>query len=906
MWSRRRRRTQDWSCLLLWQACRGIRLIYSYKTKLVDIKEMSEVLTVEKKAADLEVNAWVRIKIGLYKGDLAQVVDVDNVKQQATVKLVPRVDLAALEAKQAENKPDVPIKKKQRPPARFFSVDEAKSHGLKMNEVRDKETNEFVYVLEGMRFKDSYFWKTVSLKSLDKSGIVPTLDELQNFQKPAGDGDDESTTLLAPKLAQQQRARLMKGDVVQVVEGDLKGLMGTVEKVDGDEIIIKPRHKDLKEPLPVFEKQLRKFFKTGDHVKVIAGMHDGATGLIVKVEEQVVVLLTDTSQEHIKVFARDIVSSAEVTSGITQFGDYELHDLIILDQLSFGVIVKLEQGGCQVLRNSPNRSDVAAVKFPDIKRKLFDRKATAEDGHKNPMAVKDPVRILDGPWKGRQGVVEHLHRGVAFVFDRTFAQNGGFFCVRARSCCTLAGTNNSQGVSAADPLQRRRGYPYENERNGMLYSPVRQNLLQSPRNYMNGSGRGAPGGHGSFGGGRSGHRRDHDSIVGTITTIRMGNYKGYKGRVVDATDTTVRVELESQMKIITVKREHLPQGGAAPDHSAAAPYAPRESPRYGAGSETPMHGSTRTPMHPGSFFGGMRDPMGTPVHEGMRTPMHDRAWNPHQAPATPLRGQDAWEMGDTPGGPSSWPPAGGYQAQGQPFTPAYSPTDNAASPVVMENPSTPAGARPYEGVPASPRGGAAGAGGWGGANGRRDDAPSPYGGGAPSPYRNPSTPGTGGYNPMTPGGASASEYLPSTPLGGFPSTPGSVAGGGEEQHVGTPSMTPGGAEVAALMVDVAVTLTATHLDDDQREGVVREVLGDGAVFKVASGPAGDGEIVQVGPGQLEVVQPRLFDRVKVIVPGEFGGRTGKLVSLVNNDGVVKLQGGAPEAFNLVDLGKYVA
>ena len=47
------------------------------------------------------------------------------------------------------------------------------------------------------------------------------------------------------------------------------------------------------------EKQLQKFFKTGDHVKVIAGNHEGATGMIVKVQNNVITILSDTSREDV-------------------------------------------------------------------------------------------------------------------------------------------------------------------------------------------------------------------------------------------------------------------------------------------------------------------------------------------------------------------------------------------------------------------------------------------------------------------------------------------------------------------------------------------------------------------------------------------------------------------------------
>lgn len=97
---------------------------------LVPIKEMTDVLSVESKAIDISRDTWVRMKIGTYKGDLAKVcsvvvslsplnfifllflsiyvrysflkckvVDVDNVRQRATVKLIPRIDLQALSNK---------------------------------------------------------------------------------------------------------------------------------------------------------------------------------------------------------------------------------------------------------------------------------------------------------------------------------------------------------------------------------------------------------------------------------------------------------------------------------------------------------------------------------------------------------------------------------------------------------------------------------------------------------------------------------------------------------------------------------------------------------------------------------------------------------------------------------------
>lgn len=44
---------------------------------LVPIKEMTDVLSVESKVVDLAIDAWVRMKLGIYKGDLAKVLFSD-------------------------------------------------------------------------------------------------------------------------------------------------------------------------------------------------------------------------------------------------------------------------------------------------------------------------------------------------------------------------------------------------------------------------------------------------------------------------------------------------------------------------------------------------------------------------------------------------------------------------------------------------------------------------------------------------------------------------------------------------------------------------------------------------------------------------------------------------------------
>lgn len=57
------------------------------------------------------------------------------------------------------------------------------------------------------------------------------------------------------------------------------------------------------------------------------------------------------------------------------------------------------------------------------------------------------------------------------------------------------------------------------------------------------------GGRGGYGG--------HDPLVGRLVKIHIGPFKGYKGLVKEVKATFVRVELQSQMKVVTGKSYFL-------------------------------------------------------------------------------------------------------------------------------------------------------------------------------------------------------------------------------------------------------------------------------------------------------------------------------------------------------------
>ncbi|KAK9271116.1 hypothetical protein L1049_026705 [Liquidambar formosana] len=502
--------------------------------------------------------------------------------------------------------------------------------------------------------------------------------------------------------------------------------------------------KGLPKTLAVNEKELCKYFEPGNHVKIVSGAQEGATGMVVKVEGHVLIILSDTTKENIRVFADDVVESSEVTSGVTRIGDYELHDLVLLDNMSFGVIIRIESEAFQVLKGVPDRREVALVKLREIKCKI-EKRVNVQDRFKNTVAVKDVVRILEGPCRGDSIASRFAH----------------------------------------------------------LRTPPR--IPQSPMRLPRG---GPP----MNSGGRNRGGRGHDSLVGSTVKVLQGPYKGYRGQTITASVCAVdRNQISDNVAVATLFCD---------------------APRYGMGSETPMHPS-RTPLHP--YMTPMRDPGAKPIHDGMRTPMRDKAWNPY-TPMSPPR--DNWEDGN----PDSWATSPQYQPGSPPSRIYEAPTPGSGWA------NTPGGSYSDAGTP-------------------RDSTPT-YAN-APSPYL-PSTPGG---QPMTPNSAS---YLPGTP-GGQPMTLGTG---------GLDAMSPIGVDNEGpwFMPDILVNLR--RAGEDTAMGVIREVLPDGSC-RVGLGSNGNGEMVTALPNEIEIVVPRKSDKIKII-SGLQCGTTGKLIGVDGTDGIVKV------------------
>lgn len=781
-----------------------------YQQTMVPIKEMVDVLRVTKEQAQLKAKQWVRLKRGIYKDDLAQVDFVDTAQNQVHLKLIPRIDYTRLRGalRTTSNEPEK-RKKNKRPASKLFDVDAIRGIGGEVT------TDGDFLIFEGNRYsRKGFLFKAFAMSAIIADGVKPTLSELEKFEEQPEGIELELTDR---RGKENQSHNFAAGDNIEVSEGELIHLQGKVISVDGNKITMMPKHDDLKDPLEFQAHELRKYFKMGDHVKVIGGRYEGDTGLIVRVEENLVVLFSDLTMHELKVLPRDLQLCSDMATGVDSLGQFQWGDLVQLDPQTVGVIVRLEKEYFQVLNM---HGKLVKVKHQSVMKKPNTRRAVALDSEQNQIQGRDIVKVIDGPHSGRQGEIKHLYRSFAFLHSRMLLDNGGIFVCKTRHLVQAGSSRQSTTSPIAGYMSPR---------------------ISSP---MHPSGGGQSPGGGGMGRGRG--RRDNE-LIGQTIKITQGPYKGHIGIVKDATESTARVELHSKCQTISVDRTRIAViGGTTKVASfSRTPIYGSQTPMYGIGSRTPMYGS-QTPLHDGSrtpHYGSQ-----TPLHEGSRTPSHGGAWDPTNA-NTPARSNDFEDYHfDEPSPSPSFNPA----------TPGYQPE----TPQGPYTPQTPGSTGMYS----------------------SDHTYSPYQA-SPSPTGFQGTPSPSGYIPTpSPAGMQATpsptgyNYSPTTPGAPSPFNPQTPGAGMEHSFLSSEWQT----------TDIEVCIKQTHDDAGLigQTGIIRGISGGMcSVFL----PKED-RVVNILSEHLEPVVPSNGDRVKVI-EGEDREITGKLLSIDNNESVVKVDHG---------------
>ena len=375
-----------------------------------------------------------------------------------------------------------------------------------------------------------------------------------------------------------------------------------------------PSHEDLKEVQEFRTSELKKYFKMGDHVRVLAGIHEGKTGLIIRVEENRVIVICEFNFDELEVLPDDLQLTIEKATGLDSLGGFHFGDFINSNNNLVGVIVRLEKDRFHVLDINGNVVECASL---HLSTKPQSRYAAALDANRNRLEKKDIVKVLEGPQFGKTVEIKYIYRNNAFVYCRNSLENGGFLVYKTHHLELLGGQKAAENVAMPTT---------DNLSAGFMSHSISSPKPPTRRRYDFGGGRGR--------GGRGGEVRRNSNIGKHMKVIR-GAYKGHMGQIIDEKYDIVQLHLDM---------DNLPNKWFQKDHLADNTHGPvkREpfrscTPFNASGSQTPqyMPDGNKTPM----YASGARTPCKghTPnPYQGAQTPTQSSAWDPN-IPNTPSR-----------------------------------------------------------------------------------------------------------------------------------------------------------------------------------------------------------------------------------------------------------------------------
>lgn len=137
------------------------------------------------------------------------------------------------------------------------------------------------------------------------------------------------------------------------------------------------------------------------------GRYEGDTGLVVRVENTRVVIISDLTMHEMEILPKDLQLCTDMASGVDSLGKFEWGDLVNLDAETVGVIVRLERENFHVLNM---HCKVVECRPGSLQKRRINKYTAALDSYRNNLHRRDMVKVIDGPHSGFSGEIKHLYR----------------------------------------------------------------------------------------------------------------------------------------------------------------------------------------------------------------------------------------------------------------------------------------------------------------------------------------------------------------------------------------------------------------------------------------------------------------------------------------------------------------
>jgi transcription elongation factor SPT5 len=261
--------------------CENITDVY-LRRKWVPVpwNDRAKLRNYKEKKPTYEIGDWVRIRKGLYKGDIALVGSISHRRDDIKLGLLARINMDPKYKRKAG-------KSFSRPPRHIFNPKTFSD--LFGEDSVTLQPGERIHTFRNMQFRDGLLLKWFSPLSFEKS--KPSSDELAFFERCPG--------------AKYWTIPLEAGERVRILTGEMAGQIGYIISVLGEqlEVVLETPPEGGPDIFCLTPEQSIRELRVGDDIIVQRGRDRGKTGVIIlfekKYEKEYIVFIDDSNKAEV-------------------------------------------------------------------------------------------------------------------------------------------------------------------------------------------------------------------------------------------------------------------------------------------------------------------------------------------------------------------------------------------------------------------------------------------------------------------------------------------------------------------------------------------------------------------------------------------------------------------------------
>lgn len=477
--------------------------------KMVPVFEMTEIIKVWKTFRKLQIGQYVRINKGMYREDLAKMESIDENKNSVIVQLIPRIDYKQLTK---DTKTHVKQKFFVKPFPVLLNQQKIAELGLEV-----ARNGKYVIFRNNKFDEHGFLFKDFKFSEIDVHGVKPDSEELAKFHDIDGINEE------AKKGHGSAELTFNINDMVVVTKGSLKELSGKVVSIDIHNNIMVYTN-ELKQNMSFRPNELQRLFTVGNHVRVMGGPHEGEMGIVVKSDNNVVVVLSDNNINQFQVKPMDLLLSINFSTMTPVSTKFVLGDLVQTEPKTVGVVVQFVKPMMKILTNM-NKG--VMVDMNSSLQKKNDNKSLTLDANKLKIERNDLVDIISGPGTGKHGEVRHIWKGMLFIYNIQFTENQGLLATKGCNVVKKGSGNRNKAMNGSlnSTAQKPRPYTRTDNRNN-------NTGFKAPNNF----------------------NKDR-KLIGQNVKFVKGSYKGQIGIIKNIKLDVATIQMSSRYKTLDVSKD---------------------------------------------------------------------------------------------------------------------------------------------------------------------------------------------------------------------------------------------------------------------------------------------------------------------------------------------------------------